>query len=604
MKPIKILLVIVFFVSLLFAQDKRKVGLVPFANETGSSKYDWISFGFEYYLYSKLSVLSGFYVPEKKVFRDVLEKAGYTGGIPDERTVMHIGRYSGVEVTVSGSYKMNGNQLVLTVYYSNSFNGSLLMDATFRGPITDFFNIGRKVIDQLINLAGINVTSTEKRLLSFAFTKSITAYGSFIKAYLENEAPHPRNEMVIGLFRKAIREDPKFWEAYYNLGIVYFNTGRYQQALEQFNQVITALPNFDKPYYGRGLIFEKQKKYQKAIADFKKVIELNPNNFKAYYYLGRIEIQKKAYREAEEYLTKARKLNPEYAPIFYELGNIYYDQDRYRKCIEYYKQAVKLDDQKPLYHLKLADSYYRSQIYYNALNEVNTALSLRPDANGYFLKGITIYKQAVLEELINAFLDLLEEKPGSKKNTESDPNVLIADPVKRKKVYTDMADAFSSAIRVRPDFMEATFNLALTYHEMGDLQQAERYYLRTLQINPTLVRAHIKLAKLYTETGRKEMALEQYRKLFYIDPSLFVSNPTLGPEFHYINVFKKFRSELERQIQNEPNNPKNNLVMAKIFKAQGQYGKAANLARKVLTFSPNNQEAKKILAQIEKSSRF
>ncbi len=519
---------------------------------------------------------------------------------------MHIGRYSGVEVTVSGSYKMDGNRLILTVYYNNSFNGSLLLDSTFRGPISDFFSIGRKIIDQLINLAGINVTPTEKRLLNFSFTRSITAYGSFIKAYMENESPRPRNEMVIGLFRKAIREDPKFWEAYYNLGIVYFNTGRYEQALEQFNAVITALPNFDKPYYGRGLIYEKQKKFPQAIADFKKVAELNPNNFKAYYYLGKIEIQKKDYKQAEEFLTKARKLNPEYAPIFYELGNLFYNQDRYRKCIEYYKKAVKLDDQKPIYHLKLADSYYRSQIYYNALNEVNAAIALNSNnANAYFLKGITIYKQAVLEELINAFLDLLAENSDSKKRAaKSDPRQLISDPVKRQKVYSDMADAFGAAVRVRPDFMEATFNLALTYHEMGNLEEAERYYLRTLQINPSLVRAHLKLAKLYAETGRKEQALEQYRRLFFIEPALFVSNPTLGPEFHYINIFKKFRAELERDIKNEPNNPKNNLVMAKIFQAQGQYGKAANLARKVLTFSPNNQEAKKILAKIEKSKRF
>jgi Tfp pilus assembly protein PilF len=147
--------------------------------------------------------------------------------------------------------------------------------------------------------------------------------------------------------------------------------------------------------------------------------------------------------------------------------------------------------------------------------------------------------------------------------------------------------------------MEATFNLALTYHEAGNNTDAEKYYLRTLQLDPNLVRARLKLAELYTETNRKKEAIEQYRQIFYIAPSIFVHHPTLGPEHQYINVFKKFRSELETKLQREPNSPKYNLILAKVFQAQGQYGKAANLARKVLTFSPNNSDARKILAQIE-----
>jgi len=601
MKLTKILIVLLLAQSLLFAQDKRKVGLIPFKNDTGSEKYDWISYGFEYYLYNKLSVLSGFYIPEKKVFHQVLEKVGYGKGPLTERMIYHIGRYSQVEVALAGSYKVSGGNIILQVEFYNALTGSNLLVSQFNEPIRNFFSLGRKIVDQLINLAGITVTPREKRLLNFTITKSITAYGSFIRAYMENEAQNPKMELITGLFRKAIREDNNFWEAYYNLGIVYFNSGRYNLALQQFNRVINALPNFDKPYFGRGLIYEKQKKYDEAIADFKKVAEFNPNDYKAFYYLGKISVINKDYKKAEEYLNKARKLNPEFAPTFYELGNIYYNQNRYRKCIEYYKEAAKLDNNNALYHLKLGDSYYRSQIYYNALNEIDAAIALRPnDANAYFLRGITIYKQAVLQELINAFLDLLNNKAPAKgsKNVRFTKKTAL-DPVKQKQVYVDMAEAFSSAIRVRPTFMEATFNLALTYHEAGKYSEAEKYYLRTLQLKPNLVRARLKLAELYTETNRKKEAIEQYRQIFYIAPSIFVHHPTLGPEHQYINVFKKFRNELEEKLQREPNSPKYNLILAKVFQAQGQYGKAANLARKVLTFSPNNSDARKILAQIE-----
>ena len=598
----KVILYFIILSTFVFAQDKRKIGLIPFENSTNASKHDWVSYGFEYYLYGKLSLLSGFFVPDKKSFHSSLEQAGYPDRKIDDRMIYHIGKYSGVEVTVSGSYKVIGSRFELEVLYSNAFNGTILMRAKFNEPISKFFDVGRNIADQLINLAGITVTSTEQKLVNFTFTKSIKAYESFIRAYMENEKTNSKTEVVTGQFRQAIQEDPRFWEAYYNLGIVYFNARSFPPALEQFNKVISALPNFDKPYYGRGLIYEKQKKYKLAIADFKKVTEFNPNDYKPFYYLGKISVLDKDYKSAENYLNKALELNPENAASFYQLGNIYYEQNLYKRSITFYKKAVELDASNADYHLKLGDTFYRSQIYYNALTEIDASLAIKP-ANpiAYFLRGITIYKQAVLEELVNAFLEILADNPTQKpavKESKFRKNTAI-DPVTKKQVYVDMAEAFSNSIRLRPNFMEATFNLALTYHEMGNEREAEKYYMRTIQLNSRLIRAHLKLALLFTETNRKQRAIDQYRRIFQIEPLIFVDHPTLGPEHQYVNVLNKFRAEVDQQLQRDPNHPGNNLLMAKLFNAQGQHGKAANLVRKVLAVNPNNSEAKALLKKIQ-----
>ena len=599
-------LIIFLLFSSVLAQEKRKIALLPFFNEKPSSKYNWMSFGLEYYLRNKLSVLSGFYLPEKKVLQKVLDEVGYGKTPLNERMIYHIGRYAKVEMTVSGSFFVENNIITLKILYSNAFNGTTILSDQFRQPVNKFFDLGNQVIDELISLTGIPVSDTEKRLLSFTLTNSVKAFESFIKAYMENNRPNARLEKVTSLFRQAIQKDPDFWEAYYNLGIVYFNEENYNKALEQFDKVIKALPNFSKPYYGRGLIYLKQGRYDLALKDFERVKELNPNDYKAYYYIGRVLRKQKKFKEAEKSLKKATEINPDFAPSFFEWGNVYYDKKNYRKAIEYYRSAAELNPDNYEYHLRLGDCYYRSQVFYSALNELNKSIELQADnPYAYFLKGLTIYKQAVIEELISAFLELLDSKNNgsadlvSVKGRRHNRNSLRMDPIKKKQVYLDMAIAFTNAVKYKPDFKEAIFNLALTHQEMKNYDLAEKYYILVLTLDDSLLRVYLKLAELYTETGKKDLALEQYRKIFYLNPGYIVKHPSLGPEFRYLNILEKFRKEVEETLKKNPNDVKANLTLAKLFEAQGNYGKAANLARRVLAFNPQNEEAKKLLKAID-----
>lgn len=598
-------LIIFILLSSGFTQDKRKIALLPFFNEKSNSQYNWMAFGLEYYLRNKLSVLSGFYLPEKKVLKKVLDEVGYGKAPLDERMIYHIGRYAKVEMTVSGSFFVEDGIITLKILYSNAFNGTSILSSQFRQPVDKFFELGNQVINQLISLTGIRVTPLEKRLLSFTLTNSVPAFESFIKAYMENDKPNARIEKVTSLFRQAIQKDPEFWEAYYNLGIVYFNADNYPKALEQFNKVISALPNFSKPYYGRGLIYLKQGRYDLALQDFKRVEKINPNDYKAYYYIGRVLRKQKKFDEAEKSLKKATEINPDFAPSYFEWGNVYYDKKNFRKAIEYYRSAADLEPNNYEYHLRLGDCYYRSQVFYSALNELDKSIELQPDnPYAYFLKGLTIYKQAVIEELISAFLELLDAQSGNsadliKVNKRRRNNVLKMDPIKKKQVYLDMAIAFTNAVKYKPDFKEAIFNLALTHHEMKNYDLAEKYYILVLTLDDSLLRVYLKLAELYTETGKKELALEQYRKVFYLNPAYIVKHPTLGPEFRYMNILEKFKKEVEETLAKKPNDEKANITLAKLFEAQGNYGKAANLARRVLAFNPQNKEAKQLLKSID-----
>lgn len=596
---------LLILLSFSFAQDKRTLAVISLKNN-GDAGQDWVSGAVEYILVNKLSVLSGFYVIDHEIVeRSQKELSIPLSGPLSDKAAGQLGRKIHADATVSGEFDDVGSQMEFEIYYHNTANGDLIFKEKITAGKGELAKVADKIIQQLLLISGVPVSAAEKSLMARSLTSNTQALESFIKATVESRKPRFQENLVIGLFKDAISKDKNFWEAYYNLGIVYFNTKQYDLALSQFNKIIKALPNFDKPYYGRGLIYEKQKKYDMALKDFKKVTGFNPNDPKPYYYLGKISILNNKFDDAKKYLDKSADLNPEYAPTEYEYGNLLVAQNNIKKSIPNYRRAVELDPTNHKYRQTLGEIYYRSQIYYNALIEFQTILKDDPnDAVANFMLGVTIYKQAVLEELVEAFLDLLDESTNGQGQQEKkfDKSTGI-DPVKKRKVYEDMVDAFTKASKSRPRFMQATFNLALTYMEMGDLDNAERYFKATILIEPDLVRAHSKLAEVYEKQGKLQIAIEQYKKVFYLEPAIFVRKPTLGPEHQYKNILNIFMNELETKIKRNPNDSKSNLVLAKVFRAQGFNGKAANILRSILSRNPRDKDAQTLLARIEKGSR-
>ncbi|TFH00262.1 MAG: tetratricopeptide repeat protein [Calditrichales bacterium] len=595
-KLIHILLIFLTFSNIAFAQDKRGVGIFPLENFGNDQKFEWISFGISYLLSNKLSNISAYYVPEQRVIEKAIREAGYPGKKINGEMVYHVGKSSGINLGIVGNYNTNGRTIEVNIDFINAFNGASIFSKNYKKNYDQLFEIADDIATNLINLTTVTLTPGEQNIINRQITKSVKAFQNFCLGYLENEKPNGQREVVVGLFRNAIREDPNFWEASFNLGIAYFNDRDYTQALKQFDRIIAALPDFEKPYYGRAMIHFRNNDLVKAKNDFLQVIQFNPNDYKPYFYLGRISIQLEQYDDANKNLKKAAELNPDYSKIHIELGNIYFDQKKYRGGIQHYRRALDLDPEDIEALQKLGESYYRTQVYYSAYAQFKKILELEPtNPEANFMLGITAYKQAVLSELIEAFLELFEGDYPAKKEKK-----LAGTGRERSEVYREMVGAFNTAQKSRTNFLEATFNLALTYHDMGLLDSAQTYYLKTLQISPDLVKAHIKLAKVYDDQGKKELGLAQYKKVITIDPSYFIAHPTLGPEHDYINIMQVTLTELDEKLSNNPNNLEANQTMARIFFAQGYFGKAANIYRKILTISPNDNEAKKMLAKLDK----
>jgi len=60
----------------------------------------------------------------------------------------------------------------------------------------------------------------------------------------------------------------------------------------------------------------------------------------------------------------------------------------------------------------------------------------------------------------------------------------------------DAINHYQQALRIKPDFAEALFNLGLAWEQIGAVQEAIRDYEQALRIKPDLTEARTALARL------------------------------------------------------------------------------------------------------------
>ena len=109
---------------------------------------------------------------------------------------------------------------------------------------------------------------------------------------------------------------------FYNLGLIYTQTGLYKKAEEEYKQAIYLNPKFTKGYHYLGLLYFQQENYDGAIEQWNKILEIEsnfPNKYIILNNLGIVYQKKEMPDKALEYFVQTLQLVPEGDPIEKEI---------------------------------------------------------------------------------------------------------------------------------------------------------------------------------------------------------------------------------------------------------------------------------------------
>ena len=219
-----------------------------------------------------------------------------------------------------------------TVGYDGSFvfdsltSGDYLL--TIKRP--NFATVGRPL--EIKNYKESRTVVLDIRLRgneSASFREVVKAYGSLpsdrkaeekskkvsrkaAQAYLKASAATAKGNRskAIQHLQKAVRAEPEFFEAYYNLGVQYQALGKWENATQAYLRAIELRHNTAKPNFNLGVIYHNHGKLNQAIQRYQKALDYDPSFAEAHQALGEARFQQGRHYAAEQHLETATRLAP------------------------------------------------------------------------------------------------------------------------------------------------------------------------------------------------------------------------------------------------------------------------------------------------------
>jgi tetratricopeptide (TPR) repeat protein len=137
------------------------------------------------------------------------------------------------------------------------------------------------------------------------------------------------------------------------------------------------------------------------------------------------------------------------------------------------------------------------------------------EAKNKFVQGVKLYQQGKFDEAIEAFNDVLSEKPDF---AEGYYNLGMA---YLRKGDVDIAqEKMEKAIELKPDFIEGYFGLGQIYIEKKDEEKAAEIFKKAVDIKPDDAKIYANLGSLYFSLNKDNMALENLNKAKELDSLL------------------------------------------------------------------------------------
>ena len=185
---------------------------------------------------------------------------------------------------------------------------------------------------------------------------------------------------AIRWLKKAVEQDPRNAEAWYDLGRSQMNQGDFVAAQQSFDRVLTLSPQDVKALNNMGLAYEAQNRISDALHAYERAIAsqqgaAHPSEQPLLNY-GTLLISQNRTEDAIHALEPAVKAAPKDAKCHEALSRAYLQEGRLADARQEMEEAAALDPENPRLHYQLGRLYRQSGMADRAKAELDLSAKL------------------------------------------------------------------------------------------------------------------------------------------------------------------------------------------------------------------------------------
>ncbi len=359
---------------------RASIAVLPFINLSGSLEQEYFSDGITNDIITDLSKFRGLLIiASNTVFT-------YKGKPVKAKKVS---QELGVRYVVEGSVQKAGDKVRINAQLIDTATGHHLWAERYERNLKDIFALQGEIVQTIVATLAIKVSEAEITRAMRKDTTSLEAYDYVMRGrnYLLLRT-RSANVKAKEMFRKAIKLDPDYGDAYWLFGWAQFNnatfgwTEFFSQALQQAQDLAKKALSLDESnadfHALLGTCYLYQDEYDLAISELQRAIELNPNNPTGYHFLGHGMLYAGLTDDAIKALETALRLDPNRNNTKLFLGLGYYLTGRYDDAIRTLKQGLSREPNFAQLHIALAASYAQAGRLEDAASAAKMVLMLRP----------------------------------------------------------------------------------------------------------------------------------------------------------------------------------------------------------------------------------
>jgi tetratricopeptide (TPR) repeat protein len=170
-----------------------------------------------------------------------------------------------------------------------------------------------------------------------------------VKLYLGAISINEGDDSTAIEYFKFVTENAKYnSDAWIQLGGLYFDNQKYEEAVKIMKEAIELFPNEFAVNLILGLALAQQGKSEEGKDYLKKATELNPNDLNALSAYGFALGQLNENEEAAKYISMALKVDPNNVNLLGQLGLIYNNLEKMAESDSLYEKALQIDSTNAL----------------------------------------------------------------------------------------------------------------------------------------------------------------------------------------------------------------------------------------------------------------